>query len=135
MLTITSKRVKEVVEKMCLSVVVCFKGNSCLDTDIDIVLRQLTVMTDRWHIITLALPRLDLNHNLIGLVGAQSVAVVLGQCPTLAHLDLICNNIGAEGEERLVGVLGQCAALAHLDLCINRTGDAGTEKLVGVLSY
>ena len=98
MLTITSKRVKEVVEKMCLSVVVCFKGNSCLDTDIDIVLRQLTVMTDRWHIITLALSHLDLSHNLIGLAGAQTLAV-LGQCPALPHLDLTHNKIGTGGSE------------------------------------
>ena len=32
-LTITSKRVKEVVQKMCLPVVVYFKGTSCWGTD------------------------------------------------------------------------------------------------------
>ena len=32
-LTITSKRVKEVVEKILLPVVVCFKGTSSWDTD------------------------------------------------------------------------------------------------------
>ena len=74
MLTITSKRVKEVVEKMRLPVVVCFKGTSSWGTDKlverQFVLRQLTVMTDRWHIVTLSLSCLDLGHNLIGLPGA-----------------------------------------------------------------
>jgi hypothetical protein len=48
---------------------------------------------------------------------AESLAVVLMQCPALAHLDLHYNyNFGSAGTERLPGVLVQCRELVHLNL-------------------
>ncbi len=55
-----------------------------------------------------------------------SIAGVLAQCAALAHLDLSHNRIGAVGAESFAGVLGQCAELVFLDFCGNGIGDEGS---------
>ena len=120
----TSKRVKEVVDKMRLPAVVRLSSSFCADArngmaseKLQLVIRQLTLMSARWHIITLELPRCEMKGQ-----DAERFAGVLAQCPALAHLDLQLdwrrrgNWIGAGGAESLAGGLGQCAALTHLNL-------------------
>jgi hypothetical protein len=133
MLRRTSKRVKEVVDKMRLPAVVRLSRsfwndarNSTTAEKLQFVMRQLTLMTASCRISTLELPRCGMKGQ-----DAEGLAGVLAQCPALAHLDLSGNpNFGAAGAERLVGVLGQCTALAHLDLSGNNDiGTAGRDRL------
>jgi Ran GTPase-activating protein (RanGAP) involved in mRNA processing and transport len=115
----TSKRVKEVVDKMRLPAVVrlsrSFWGdarNGTFAEKLQIVMRQLTLMTERCHISTLELPDCHMARQ-----DAERLAGVLAQCPALAHLDLRGNySFGAAGAERLAGVLGQCRELVHVNL-------------------
>jgi hypothetical protein len=143
MLRGTSKRVKEVVDKMHLPVVVHLSRSLWDDTrngtaadKLKIVMRQLKSMTAWCHITTLELPCCDMTGH-----DAESLAVVLAQCPALTHLDLSENGrFEAEGEEILAGVLGQCTSLDHLNLIYNHIGIVGNtlgpdgaERLAGVL--
>jgi hypothetical protein len=130
----TSKRVKEVVDKMLRPAVVrlsmgfwyCAR-NSTEETKLQFVLRQLAAMTAR-RITTLELPKCDMKGQ-----DAERLAGVLAHCPALAHIKVGYNQIEAAGAESLAGVLVQCTALAHLDLCGNQIGEAGAERLAGVL--
>jgi len=108
MLRRTSKKVKEVVDKMRLPAVVCL-GRSFWDdarngtekAKRQFVLRQLAALTIR-HIITLELWRCGMEGQ-----DAERLAEVLAQCTALTHLDLGRNSdFGAAGAERLGGVLG-----------------------------
>jgi Ran GTPase-activating protein (RanGAP) involved in mRNA processing and transport len=164
MLRRTSKRVKEVVDKMRLPAVVRLSRsfwddarNGTEEAKLEFVLRQLAAMTAWCRITTLELPEckmkgqdaerlagvlwqcrellhLNLSRNRIGEGGAAGLAGVLPQCTALAHLDLSYNGIEAGGTERLAGVLAQCTALAHLNLRSNQIGPAGAERLAGVLA-
>ena len=121
MLRRTSKRVKEVVDKMRLSDVVRLSMSFWYDTrngtkeaKLEFVLRQLAAMTGWCRITTLEL-------GLCSITGPHAewlAGGVLAQCPALVHLDLSENNIGPDGAESFAGVLGmgQCASLAHLNL-------------------
>jgi Ran GTPase-activating protein (RanGAP) involved in mRNA processing and transport len=136
MLRLTSKRVKEVVDKMRLPAVVrlssSFWGdarNGTAAEKLQFVMRQLKGLTVRCRITTLELPRCEM-----GRQEAERLARVLEQCPALAHLNLSGNQIGDAGAESLAGVLAQCAALAHLNLRCNGIGSAGAESLTGVLT-
>jgi hypothetical protein len=136
MLRRTSKRVREVVDKMRLPAVVCLSRSFWDDarngTEKDkrqFVLRQLTFMSARCRITTLKLGG-------CALTGPQAewlAGGVLAQCRELVHLDLSCNCIGDAGTKSLAGVLAQCAALAHLVLNENQIGHAGAESLAGAL--
>jgi Ran GTPase-activating protein (RanGAP) involved in mRNA processing and transport len=136
MLRRTSKRVKEVVGKMRLPAVVrlsrSFWGdarNGTAAEKLQIVMRQLTLMTAFCRISTLELSSCDMKGQ-----DAERLAGVLTQCPALAHLDLGRNyNFGSAGAERLAGVLGQCRELVHLNLSINWIGTGGAERLAAVL--
>jgi hypothetical protein len=128
MLRMTSKSVKEVVDKMRLPAVVRLR-RSFWDDDRNgtekakrqFVLGQLAAMTARWHSITLELPRCGMEGQ-----DAERLAEVLAQCPALAHLDLSYNStFGAAGAERLAGVLGQCRELVHTDLSRESCWSAG----------
>jgi hypothetical protein len=164
MLRRTSKKVREVVDKMRLPAVVrlsrSFWNNARKGTGVaklELFWRQLAAMTARCLITTLELPKckstgpdaemlagvlaqcpalahLNLYYNQIGPAGVERLARVLGQCPALAHLNLSGNQIGHAGAESLAGVLGQCRALAHLDLGRNQIGPAGAERLARVLA-
>jgi hypothetical protein len=136
MLRRTSKRAREVVDKMRLPAVVRLSRRFWDDARTgtaavkrQLVIRQLTLMTAWCRISTLELPRCDMKGQ-----DAVRFAGVLTQCQALAHLDLSRNyNFGAGGAERLAGVLGQCRELVHLNLSHNYIGDAGAERLAGVL--
>jgi hypothetical protein len=133
----TSKRVKEVVDKMRLPAVVRLSWrfwndarNGTAAEKLQLVMRQLTVATaSLCRIITLKLPHCDIKGQDAGVAGilAQSLAGVLAQCPALTHLDLSYNCLisGADGAESLAEVLGQCVSLAHLDLRGNNVRAAG----------
>ena len=136
MLRRTSKRVKEVVDKMRLPAVVRLSRsfwddarNGTEQAKLLFVLRQLAALTARCRITTLELSWCKMKGQ-----DAERLAGVLAQCPALAHLDLRGNYFfGAGGAERLAAVLGQCAALAHLNLSDNKIGEGGAERLAGVL--
>jgi Ran GTPase-activating protein (RanGAP) involved in mRNA processing and transport len=137
MLRRTSKRVKELVDKMRLPAVVRLRRSFWDDarngTDAEkltFVMRQLLVMTARCRITTLELPRCEMKGQ-----DAERLAGVLEQCPALTHLDLYRNqNFGPAGADRLAQVLTQCPALARLDLGDNWIGNAGAARLAGVLA-
>jgi hypothetical protein len=135
MLRRTSKRVKEVVDKMRLPAVVClsrrFWNDGTATEKLQFVLRQLLALTAHCRIITL-----ELQHCRMEGQDAERLVGVLAKCPALAHLDLSGNtNFGATGAGRLAGVLGQCRALAHLNLCGHRIDDAGAGSFAGVLGH
>jgi hypothetical protein len=162
MLRRTSKRVKEVVDKMRLPAVVRLSRrfwddarNGTAAQKLQFVLRQLAAMTAQCP----ALAYLDLCSKKIEAGGAERLGgvlaqrwlisisatirldqpgqkglAVLGQCPALAHLNLSNNQIEAAGEGSIASVLAQCAALAHLNLCNNNIGAGGAESLAGVLA-
>jgi hypothetical protein len=136
MLRRTSKRVKEVVDQMRLPAVVRlsrsfwnYARNGTAAEKLQLVMRQLTLMTGCCRISTLALPQCKIQGQ-----DAERLAGVLGQCAALVHLVLCFNQIGSAGADRLAGVLSQCAALAHLDLSDNDIGPAGAESLAGMLA-
>jgi hypothetical protein len=140
MLRRTSKRVKEVVDKMRLYAVVRLSWslwndarNGTAAEKLQVVMRQLPLMTGWCRITTLALPDCDMEGQ-----DAERLAGVLAQCPALAHLDLSgpawSENIGTGGAERLAAVLGQCTALVHLNLSGNHIIAGGAERLAGVLA-
>ena len=137
MLRRTSKRVKEVVDKMRLPAVVrlsrSFWDDARNGTDkakLEFVLRQLAAMTCWCRITTLELTRCEMKRQ-----DTERLAGLLAQCPALTHLDLSGNyGFGAAGAESLAGVLGQCTALTHLNLGYNRIGNAGAERLTGALA-
>ena len=128
MLTRTSKRVKDAVDKMRLPAVVRLSRsfwdgarNGTGEAKLELVLRQLAAMTARCRITTLELPKCEMEGQ-----DAERLAGVLTQCPALAHLDLSDNyTFGAAGADRLAGVLVQCRELVHLDLSSNRIGHVG----------
>jgi Ran GTPase-activating protein (RanGAP) involved in mRNA processing and transport len=132
----TSKRVKEVVDKMRLPAVVRLSRsfwddarNGTEEAKLELVLRQLAAMTARCLITTLELPDCKMKGQ-----DAERLAGVLAQCPALAHLDLSRNvGFGTAGAERLAGVLGQCRELVHLNLRCNFIRAGGAESLAGVL--
>jgi hypothetical protein len=159
MLKRTSKRVKEVVDKMRLPAVVLLSRsfwddarNGTAAEKLEFVFKQLAALTDQCRISTLKLPRfeikgqdverlagvlaqcpalshLDLSQNYEFGACAESLAGVLAQCRELLHLNLSSTFIGSGGAESFAGVLGHCAALAHLDLSGNGIRDDGAERL------
>jgi Ran GTPase-activating protein (RanGAP) involved in mRNA processing and transport len=137
MLRRTSKRVKEIVDKMRLPAVVRLSTSFRYDArngtaaeQLQLVMRQLTLMTGWCRITTLELSFCDIKGQ-----DAERLAEVLAQCPGLAHLDLCYNcNFGADGAGMLAGVLGQCRELVHLNLSGNVLGDSGAEGLAGALA-
>ena len=133
MLRRTSKRVKEVVDKMCLPAVVRLSKsfsddarNGTATAKRQFVLSQLEVMTVSCLITTLELSECKMK--------GQDAERLEGN-PALTHLDLSGNSyFGTSGSERLAGVLGQCRELVHLNLHGNKIGSAGAEWLAGVLT-
>ncbi len=138
MLRMTSKRVKEVVDKMHPPAVVRLSESFWADArngtaaeKLKFVIRQVILMTARCSISTL-----ELSYCSYDVKGqdAESLAGVLTQCPALARLDLSGNcNFGSAGAESLAGVLAQCPALAHLNLSRNEIDGTGAGRLAGVL--
>ena len=140
MLSRTSKRVQEVVDKMHLPVVVHLSRNFWDDSHngtekekYQFVLSQIVVLTVRWIIITLELPHCGMEGQ-----DAESLAEVLAHRPALEHLHLSGNSnfmynvgIGDAGTESLAGVVEQCTTLTHLNLRDNNIETTGAERLAG----
>jgi hypothetical protein len=145
MLRMTSKKVREAVDKIRPPAVVClsksfWNGTAAVKLQfvvrklilrkgtaaekLKFVVRKLALMTVWCRITTLDLRSCEMKGH-----GSARLAGVLPQCPALAHLDLSGNQIGQDGAESLAGVLGQCTALAHLDLCANDIGTVGRGRL------
>jgi hypothetical protein len=137
----TSKTVKEAVDKLCPPAVVrwswsFWKGpttqktkkhaelNDTAAEKLAFVFRQLAALTARCRItkINFGPFRSWLNDGGPGhpcrINGQDAVrlAEVLAQCAALARLNLSSNGIGAGGAKSLAGVLAQCTALVQLDL-------------------
>jgi len=149
MLRMSSKKVREAVDKIRPPAVVCLSrsfwgGQSAIRLlfvvrklifrkgtaaeKLKFVLSKLALMTVWCRITRLELCSCDMKGR-----DAERLAEVLAKCPALVHLELGGNLIRDEGAGRLAGVLGQCAALAHLNLSFNQIGPAGAESLARVL--
>jgi hypothetical protein len=149
MLRMTSKKVREAVDKIRPPAVVCLSKsfwNGTAAVKLQFVVRKLilrkgtaaeklkfvfsklALMTVWSRITTLELHSCEMK-------GTARLAGVLPQCPALVHLDLRGNYIGAVGAGTLAGVLPQCRALAHLNLWGNTIRDKGAESLAGVLAH
>ena len=137
MLRSTSKRVKEVVDKMRLPAVVRLSmrfwaddRNGTTAEKLQFIISQLSALTAWCRITALELPRCQIK----GFANIfEDFLSIIQQCTGLAHLDLSRNDLGAEGAGRLAGVLGQCPALAYLNLSCNKIGPAGARSLARVL--
>jgi Leucine-rich repeat (LRR) protein len=156
MLRMTSKRVKELVDKVCPPADVRLSRSFWNDARYghtaaqkrDHVLAQLAAMKCR--ITRLELPSTALllagmtascdehfgadGTRLAGVLVPRLQYPVRWQCPALTHLNLSGNHIGAEETRRLAGVLAQCPALAHLNLSGNQVDDYAAERLAGGLT-
>jgi Ran GTPase-activating protein (RanGAP) involved in mRNA processing and transport len=144
MLRMTSRRVKDAVDKICPPAVVklsrTFRGEVEQDTmrvkflplnaadRVHHILTQLETMTSRCSITTLDVSKAGITRK-----DADRLAGVLAQCPELSHLNLGGNQLGDEGAARLALVLPLCPALAHIDLRSNWIEDEGTARLAAVL--
>jgi Ran GTPase-activating protein (RanGAP) involved in mRNA processing and transport len=148
MLRMTSKSVKDIIDKMRLPVVVRLHR---AQKKLPFVMRQLTKMTGSYSIKTLELSRcymrelvvvemlemlemmtgvlvsqcsnlyyLNLHWNEIGNIGIETIIAALEQCTSLRHLDISYNDIGAEGATNLTRVLIQFPKLAYLDISGNK---------------
>jgi Ran GTPase-activating protein (RanGAP) involved in mRNA processing and transport len=153
MLRMTSKQIKEIIDKMRLPVVVHLNMsfwnkiyNGTFNEKRQLVIRHLEVLASTCQITCLELPytmnihcylerlkevlaqcksltNLNLYNNNLGTIGVTSLLEVLGQCSVL---NLAHNCICTEGVMSLVEVLTQCT---HLNLCNNNIGTTGLESI------
>jgi hypothetical protein len=143
MLRITSKRFKELVDKMRPPVAVRWRmsfledeRNGTAAEKLRLIFRQLAAFSARSRITTLELCYHGAFTYPCRIKGqdAERLAGVLAQCPALAHLNLGENQLRTGGAENLAGELPQCRALTHLDLSADNIGDSGAESLARVLA-
>jgi Leucine-rich repeat (LRR) protein len=127
MLRMTSKKIKNIIDKMHLPVFVHLNmsfwqdiRNGTINEKIQLVTRQLSVLACTYKITSLELPRSKMN-----------IKEILDQCKSLTKLNLYNNNLGTTGVISLVGVLGQCSVL---NLDNNNINTEGANHLVGVLT-
>jgi len=137
MLRMTSKTVKEVVDRVRPPAVVRLKksfwnnaSNGTVDQKLKRILAPLAAMTARCRITKLQLDRCEINN----FFTKNCLTGVLGRCPLLTHLNLRSNAIRANGAGWLAKVLPRCPALAHLDLSRNWLGNDGAGRIAGVLA-
>jgi hypothetical protein len=158
MLRMTSKRVKELVDKLYTPAVVCWRRSFFEDErngtvqklylarkyraaeklnlllkllaaeKLQLILRQLAALSARCRITTLELEFDDLDLDLCDEYDPANPC-------SIWWLDDKEGLTLPEGQdpERLEGVLARCRSLVHLNLNGNRLGDAGAERLAGVL--
>jgi Leucine-rich repeat (LRR) protein len=142
MLRMTSKQIKEIIDKMRLPVVVLLnmsfwnkicngtasvsEGDCTFNEKLQLVTRHLGVLAT-----TCQITRLELPCNMNIHCYLERLKEALDQCKSLTNLNLYNNNLGAAGIERLAGVLGQCSVLK---LAHNNIGTEGANSLVGVLT-
>jgi Ran GTPase-activating protein (RanGAP) involved in mRNA processing and transport len=132
MLSKTSKKIKNIIDKMYLPVDVrrsCAFWNdshNCnTENKLDFMMKRLKIMTSLNNITTLVLKCCNIQ------IILHQFIEVLEQCPTLKKLNLKRNNINAEGAAMIVKALEQChnIELTYLDLSINKIGDTGTARV------
>jgi hypothetical protein len=135
MLRKTSKRIKNIIDKMRLPTDVHWSWkfwndsqNGTTEEKLDFIMRQLKYMTSFYKITTLVLKCCNIQINL------QQLIEVLELCPSLKKLNLKRNKISAEGAARIAEALKQCPELTYLDLSINNIGDTGATKVAELLS-
>jgi hypothetical protein len=138
MLRMTSKRVREAVDKLCPPAVVRWSRsfwnahttqkqkkhaelNGTAAEKLAFVFRQLAALTPAVNITTIDFGKIpnwlcDGHPCRIKGQDAESFAGVLAQCPALALLNLADNQIGDTGAEFLARVLGQCTPGSTCDL-------------------
>ena len=140
MLSKTSKKIKNIINKMRIPVIVCsswkFRSdirNGSTEEKVNFIMTQLKRMTTLYlyKITTLVLKRCDIQINI------EQLVVVLEQCPMLQKLNLKGNNITAEGVAKIIKVLEQYnnQELNYLDLSINKIGDIGAEKVAELICH
>jgi len=137
MLSKTSKKIKNIIDKMYLPVDVhrscAFWNDSCncnTENKLDFMMKRLKIMTSLNNITTLVLKCCNIQ------IILHQFIEVLEQCPTLKKLNLKRNNINAEGAAMIVKALEQChnIELTYLNLSINKIGDTGATKVAELLS-
>ena len=137
MLRRTSKRVKEVVDKMHLPTIVRLRRSFWCDTrngtekaKIQFVLRQLAASTARCRITTLELPGCEMKGQ-----DAERLAGVLAQCPALAHLDLSYNSDseqpGQRGFQERSGSAGSWCTSISVAIGSKQVGQRGLQECWG----
>ena len=140
MLSMTSKKIKNIINKMHIPAIVCsswkFRSdvrNGTAEVKLNFIMTQLKQMTSLYlyKITTLVLKRCDIQINI------EQLVKVLEQCPKLQKLNLKGNNITAEGVTKITKVLEQYnnQELNYLDLSINKIGDFGAEKVAELLYH
>jgi Ran GTPase-activating protein (RanGAP) involved in mRNA processing and transport len=141
MLRMTSKRVKEVVDRFRAPAIMRMRRNLCIQYNnfsfaerLERILLQLAARAASCRITTLELCDVSCGGRKGHEAFALRLAGVLAQCPALVHLNLRGNWIGAHGAWKLAGVLAHCPALAHLNLSDNYIGPEGAGRLAGVLA-
>ncbi len=145
MLRMTSKRVKDAVDKLRLPTVLslnkAFWNNVRYGTPADKlqhILTQLEKMTYKCSMTKLVLSGLPRAAACsMSCQDVERFAGVLEQCTALSDLTLDCAAVGAEGAGILAGVLSQSPAqstLRSLSLYYNRIGDDGVGRFAKVLS-
>ena len=117
MLRMTSKKVKDVMDRVHLPAVVRVRRSFLNDPArgtvtqrLKQIFAQLVLLVDRCRITGIELSGCQMKGKYV-----ESLAGVLAQCPALARLGLSSNEIGPDGAERLAGVLEHSTALAHLE--------------------
>ena len=138
LLRITSKKIKEVLDKLRPPTVVKtpvsgspfwnIVRNGTAAERRQHILKQLEKITSRCRITTL-----DLSFCSISSQDAERLARVLAHCPSLSELCLARNSIQDQGAGKLAGVLAQCPALSCMFLSNNLIGDEGAGRLAQVL--
>ena len=135
MLRMTSKRVKDVVDRARLPAVVGLRRSFLDDArhgtfsqKLKLVFAQLVLLVERCRI-----TGIDLSFCQMKGKNVERLAGVIAQCPALAHLGLSNTGIDNDGAVRLAGVLPQCPLLAHLDLSNTAISSDGAGKLAEVL--
>jgi Leucine-rich repeat (LRR) protein len=164
MLSKTSKKIKNIIDNMCLPVDVRINyrfwndSRACIENKLDLMMMRLKIMTSLNNITTLvlkccniqiilhqfievlvqcsSLKKLNLKRNNINAEGAVMIVKALEQCHNieLTYLDLSINKIGDAGAARVAKLLRQCPKLTHLDLSLNKISDKGIKRLTSVIS-
>lgn len=152
MLRMTSKKIKEIIDKMRIHVVVCLNMNFWSDSieslfsrvseedcttspltvsrvsdneKLEFVIRHLGLLAVICKITSLELPCSNMNIQL------ERLKEILDQCKSLTNLNLYNNMLGTTGVISLIGVLGQCSVL---NLAHNNINTEGATYIIDVLT-
>jgi len=152
MLSMTSKKIRNIINKMCIPAIVHWKWKfwsdpnngsgskgdsgaslnktgSTTEVKLNFIMTSLQLQCNLYlyKITTLVLRRCDIQ------IIVKKLAKVLRKCPMLEKLDLQRNKINTEGAVLIANSLKRCPKLLHLDLYINKIGDKGAIKITKLL--